>query len=74
MRVKADTEFIENKHLSDKKDYVRIDFELNNIATKKGTTLSPSLKFGNLWWRFRLESSKKADDEDVVVEVFLVCE
>ena len=75
MRVKADAEFIENKRLSDKKDYVRIDFELNSMVIKKGASLCPFLKFGNFWWRFRLESSMKVtDDEDVEVEVFLVCE
>merc|ERR1719470_679775 len=60
------------------KGYIKddaVDFEVNNMVTKKGVSLSPSLKFGNLWWRFRLESSKKVTNKEVVeVEVFLVCE
>jgi len=76
VRVKTDAEFVEKKRLNDKKDYVKIDFELNHLITRKGVNLSPSIKFGNLWWRFRLESSKKVTDEEegVIVGVFLVCE
>ena len=76
VRVKADAEFVEKKCLNDKKDYIKIDFELDNLLTRKGVNLSPSIKFGNLWWRFRLESSKKVTDEEegVIVGVFLVCE
>ena len=76
VRVKADAEFVEKKCWNDKKDYIIIDFELDNLLTRKGVNLSPSIKFGNLWWRFRLESSKKVTDEEegVNVGVFLVCE